>query len=551
MNIRGRGLGVSALVVAGALTLAACGGSSGGGDVAASSGGASGGTYSIGDETPQDLTPSNCYDLYCANILQGIVTGLYTFQTEGTSMKTVATPLLKSVSSADGGKTYVIEINPGSKFTNGEEVTAQTFVDTWNFTANGGNGQQLGFVFGSSQLNVEGYDAVSDAKSTDGKMSGLKATSPTTIEMTLVAPIGQTLFENYVAGPQILPMPSVAFKDIVAFNKQPIGNGPYMLKEPWSTTGATLVRNPDYAYTPGKADQIDFRFYADTNALWADLQANNLDVTAHLPQAALATAGTVLGDRFINETALSFSYEAYPTQVEAFKNRDVRVALAKAVDWTEISKKVYFDTRTTATSFGPPTVAGGGLDVCGDDCTYDPAAAKALLEKAGGIPGNKVQVSGLANSENLGPKAECNFIQESLGVECEVKIFEDFGSMLDAFNKLSASDEGFILGLGWGADNPTLANMIAPLFGTGSGSNYTGYSNPEFDKLIAEGNQAADEASAIAKWQEAEKVLYADFAGHATQWRNNVGGYSTNVSNVKINPGGFINIADITVNSAG
>ena len=283
-------------------------------------------------------------------------------------------------------------------------MTAQTFVDTWNFTANGGNGQQLGFVFGPSQLNVEGYDAVSDAKSTDGKMSGLKATSPTTIEMTLVAPIGQTLFENYVAGPQILPMPSVAFKDIAAFNKQPIGNGPYMLKEPWSTTGATLVRNPDYAYTPGKADQIDFRFYADTNALWADLQANNLDVTAHLPQAALATAATVLGDRFINETALSFSYEAYPTQVEAFKNRDVRVALAKAVDWTEISKKVYFDTRTTAKSFGPPTVAGGGLDVCGDDCTYDPAAAKALLEKAGGIPGNKVQVSGLANSENRAPR---------------------------------------------------------------------------------------------------------------------------------------------------
>ena len=94
-------------------------------------------------------------------------------------------------------------------------------------------------------------------------MSGLKATSDTTIEMTLAAPIGQPLFENYIAGPQVLPMPSVAFEDIVAFNKQPIGNGPYMMKEPWSTTGATLVRNPDYAYTPGKADQIDFRFYAD------------------------------------------------------------------------------------------------------------------------------------------------------------------------------------------------------------------------------------------------------------------------------------------------
>jgi len=123
--------------------------------------------------------------------------------------------------------------------------------------------------------------------------------------------------------------------------------------------------------------------------------------------------------------------------------------------------------------------------------------------------------------------------------------------MLDAFNALGADDEGFILGLGWGADNPTLANMIAPIFGTGSGSNYTGYSNPQFDKLIAEGNQAPDEQAAISKWQEAEKVLYQDFAGHATQWRNNVGGYSTNVSNVKINPGGFVNIMEITVNSAG
>ncbi|HYO20188.1 MAG TPA: ABC transporter substrate-binding protein, partial [Dermatophilaceae bacterium] len=510
MRIRRRGLAMGAVAVASALTLAACGSDSDDtGTTGGESAGAAGGTYSIGLETPQDLTPSNCYDLYCANILQGVTTGLYEFQTEGTSMKTVATPLLKSVTTADDGKTYVIEINPGSKFTNGEEVTAQTFVDTWNFTANGGNGQQLGFVFGSSQLNVEGYDAVADEKSTDGTMSGLKATSPTTIEVTLVAPIGQTLFENYVAGPQVLPMPSVAFEDLAAYNKNPIGNGPYMLKEPWSTTGATLVRNPDYAYEAGKADQIDFRFYADTNALWADLQANNLDVTTTLPQAALATAESVLGDRYINQTALSFSYEAYPTQVEAFKNRDVRVALAKAVNWTEINEKIYFNTRTTAKSFGPPSVAGGGEDVCGDDCVYDPAAAKALLEGAGGIPGNKVQVSGLANSENLAAKAECNFIQESLGVECEVKIFEDFGSMLDAFNALGADDEGFILGLGWGADNPTLANMIAPLFATGAGSNYTGYSNEQFDTLIAEGNQAADEATAITKWQEAARTCAA------------------------------------------
>ena len=552
MKIRRRGLGVSALVMAGALTLAACGSDdatdTGAG---AASDGAAGGTYSIGMQTPQDLTPTNCYDLYCANILQGVFTGLYTFETEGTSMKTVPTPLLKSVTTPDNGKTYVIEINPGSSFTNGEAVTAKTFVDTWNFAANGGNGQQLGFVFGPSQLNVEGYAEVADEKSTDGEMSGLKVTGDNTFEVSLAAPIGQTLFENYVAGPTVLLMPSVAFEDVAAYNKNPIGNGPYKFKAPWSSTGVTIERNADYPYEAGKADEIEFRFYADDNALWADLQANNLDVAQYLPTTALSQAETVLGDRYIQSPGMSFSYEAYPTQVEAFKNRDVRVALAKAVDWAEINDKVYFGTRDVATSFGTPAVPGGGQDVCGEDCTYDPAAAKALLEAAGGIPGNKVSITGLSNSENLGPKAECNFIQESLGVTCEVKLFESFGEQLDAFAKLGPDDEGFILGLGWGADNPTLANMIAPIFGTGSGSNYTGYSNPAFDKLIAEGNQAADEATSIAKWQEAEKILYEDFAGHATQWRSYIGGYSTNVSNVKVNPGGYWNITETTVNSAG
>lgn len=550
MMIRARGLAAGAVVSAAALLLAACGSDSGS-DNETAAGGASGGTYSVGFEKPQDLTPSNCYDLYCYNILQNVFTGLYEFQTEGDSMRTVPTGLLKAVTVSDDSKVYTLEINPGNKFTNGEEVTAQTFVDTWNFAANGGNAQQLGFIFGPSQLNVAGYEDVSGAKSTDGKMSGLKVVNPTTIEITLVAPLGKPLFENYLAGPQVLPMPSVAFGDIAEYNKLPIGNGPYKFQEAWSQTEATVVRNADYNLTAGKADQIDFRFYTDTNAMWADLQGNNLDVIYNLPQQALSTAASVLGDRFINRTGMSFSFEAYPTQIEAFKNRDVRVALAKAVDWAQISDKVYFNTRTAAKSFAPATVPGGGLDVCGDDCTYDPAAAKALLDGAGGIPGNKVQVVGLANSPNLGPTAQCNMIQESLGVECTVRTFETFGDQLDAFLKLNADDEGLLLGLGWGADNPTLANMIAPLFATGAGSNYIGYSNAEFDRLIAEGNTASDEATSIAKWQEAEKVLYKDFAGHATQWRNITGGYSTNVSNVQINPSGFINTTAITVNSAG
>ena len=217
------------------------------------------------DEEPQNLIPSNCYDLYCANVLNAMFTGLYTFvtQADGT-IAPVQTELVDSITTSDGGTTWSIKIKDGWTFTNGEAITAQTFVDTWNFAAYADNGQQLGFVFGPSQLNVVGYDEVSQAGAAVKEMSGLKVISPTEFQITLVAPLGEGIFSNFVAGPQIFPMPSAAFADIDAFNKQPIGNGQYMMATPWTPNQKIeIVKNPDYLGTPGNADAVEFRIYND------------------------------------------------------------------------------------------------------------------------------------------------------------------------------------------------------------------------------------------------------------------------------------------------
>ena len=103
-------------------------------------------------------------------------------------------------------------------------------------------------------------------------MSGLTATSDTTIEMTLVAPIGQTLFENYVAGPQVLPMPSGRSRTSMPTTSSRSGTvrtcsrAVDQHRGTLSNDTATRVRR--------QGRQIDFRFYADNDALWADLQAN-------------------------------------------------------------------------------------------------------------------------------------------------------------------------------------------------------------------------------------------------------------------------------------
>ena len=543
--------------VALALTLSACGGSdqpveSSTADEAADqqTSADAGGTYSIATEQPQTLVPSNCYDIYCANVLNAMFTGLFTYVTNDDG--TVApepTELVDSITTSDAGSTWSIVINPGWTFTNGEAITAQTFVDTYNFAAYGDNGQQLGFVFGPSQLNVVGYQEV--AESTTEAMAGLSVVSDTEFTMTLAQPLGESLFYNFLAGPQIYPMPSVALADPEAFNKQPIGNGRYLMAEPWVPNQKIVItKNPDYpGSVPGNADSIEFRIYSDATAIWADLQADNVDVVPQLPQSALAQAPAVLGDRYVNiPGALSYSWLFFPQQSKTFANRDVRVAIAKSIDQATIIEKLLFGTQQIATAFAPATIPGGGTDACGEDCVFDPVAAKELLDNAGGIPGNAVKIAAIQGSPNTVGEAICDQIQKNLGVECSLELFADFGVLLETYASLGPEDEGFIGGLGWAADNPTLQNMIAPLFATGSPSNYTGYSNPEFDRLIAEGNAAQDPAEQIAKWQQAQDVVYEDFVAYAFTWNNTTYGTSTRVSNVNVSPQGFVNVAEIVVN---
>ena len=67
---------------------------------------------------------------------------------------------------------------------------------------------------------------------------------------------------------------------------------------------------------------------------------------------------------------------------------------------------------------------------------------------------------------------------------------------------------------GWTMDYPSPQNYLEPLYSTGAlppgGMNLSFYSNPDFDQLVAEGNQAPSNADAIARYNQAEDVLLED-----------------------------------------
>ena len=104
-------------------------------------------------------------------------------------------------------------------------------------------------------------------------------------------------------------------------------------------------------------------------------------------------------------------------------------------------------------------------------------------------------------------EAVCNSIHNTLGTSCVVNLTADFKE----FNKLV--DSGELQGIfrtGWQMDYPSIENFLAPTYGTGADSNWSHYSNPNFDAKLKEAASARSNEDANKLYQEAEQMLGMD-----------------------------------------
>lgn len=94
-------------------------------------------------------------------------------------------------------------------------------------------------------------------------------------------------------------------------------------------------------------------------------------------------------------------------------------------------------------------------------------------------------------------------------------------------------------------DYPTMEDYLGPLYSTNGSSNYYGYSNPEFDKLVKEGSAAKTQDEAIAKYQQAEDILAKDMPVIPLRFGENVFGHSSKVKNVQMDLFQRVNLVKI------
>jgi peptide/nickel transport system substrate-binding protein/oligopeptide transport system substrate-binding protein len=482
--------------------------------------------YYLGE--PQNLLTTNTNESEGSQVLTALYEPLVDFDEQTRPVMAAA----DSVESDDNVE-WTIKLKPGRTFHNGEPVDADSFIQAWNYGAFGPNGQGNNYFFAF----IEGYNEMNPPEGeepTATELSGLEKVDDLTFTVTLYDPFSE--WPLVIGYTPFFPLPDAAFSEPGVidedFEQAPIGNGPFKMVGTWQHDQLIQVEKwADFQGTQPKIDGVDFTIYVGetaTNAGYNDLLADNVDVMDTVPLNQLANVESDLGDRFQQSPSSTFQYLAFPVTNPKYSNANVRKAISMAIDRDELIEKIFLNSQRSADAFVSPVVAGYRPGACGEACEFDPAAAKTLYEANGG----PAEISITYNADG-GHKewvdAACNQLQNNLGVTCTGIGEARFADVLDKLD--SGADIGFFR-LGWIMDYPSMQNYLGPLYSTNGSSNYYGYSNPEFDALVKQGESAPSQEEAIEFYQQAEDILAEDVPVLPMRFGQNNYAFSTKVTDV-------------------
>lgn len=310
-----------------------------------------------------------------------------------------------------------------------------------------------------------------------------------------------------------------------------------MVLDSWTPKqSVTLVRNPDYkGDLKPSVDKIVIRFIGDAQAQVTALQNGEVDIIN--PQSSADTIKSL--EALSNVTTLTgnqFSYDHLDITFTApvFKDENVRKAFLMTIPRQQILDAIVTPQNPDAELdnsqlFFPGTDAyAEAIKVNGSDAynEVDIDGAKALL--AGATPEVKI----LYNTKNPNRVNSFQAIQasaEKAGFKVIDGGAENWGSLLG-----SGTYDASIFG--WISSGVGVAG-VPQIFGSDGGGNYSGYSNPEVDKLAKQLQVTLDKAAQDEIQIKIDTLLWADGYGVPLFVAPGVMAHSNSVTGVVYYPG--------------
>ncbi|MGB8954997.1 MAG: nickel ABC transporter substrate-binding protein [Tumebacillaceae bacterium] len=169
-----------------------------------------------------------------------------------------------------------------------------------------------------------------------------------------------------------------------AFNNDPVGTGPFMVKSFTSNTEIVLERNEKYWDGKAKLRDVVVKFNDDANVRALSLQSKEADIATQLPSEMLSAIAQDEDLEVKSVPSLRVHYLIFNQQKPLLQDVRVRKALDMLLDRDSMAEKVMLGNATPAN--GPFSTS---LPFASQDAVQkiDMDGAKKLLAEAGFQPG--------------------------------------------------------------------------------------------------------------------------------------------------------------------
>lgn len=343
-----------------------------------------------------------------------------------------------------------------------------------------------------------------------GNMLSIESVDELTVKFTLCNPDPAFLAKIAVPAFPVLDKDylDAAGGDAAKINENPVGTGPYMVKEWVRGDSITFVPNPNYWGEAPKNQQFILKWNKEAAARLLDLQSGNVDGIVNVATDDLAAvkedANLALYPRKFN----NFLYLGMNNLKPPFDDERVRQAFAMAIDKEAIVADFYPEGASASTQFLPPGVKPGFTDGYSAPA-YDLEKAKALLEEAakdGKFDFNTpITLSYAERTRPYFPQPTkiAQAVQQQLtelGVKVDLNLME-WGAYLPA----NRAGEHQIFFLGWSEDFPDATNWY-DVFLTGSSKSF-GDPYPDILELVKKGAALGDAAERQKIYDELNPLI--------------------------------------------
>lgn len=455
---------------------------------------------------------------------------VYDQQVAQNSPQSIVPDLAKSWAWSADGKALTFKLQEGVKWHDGKPFTAKDVVCTFDLlTGKTGDDNKL-----RTNPRKTWYSNVESVKTNGDYEVTIHLNNPQPSLPSLLASGYSPIYPCHVPAAQM--------------RTKPVGTGPFKFVSFKQNEGIKIERNPDY-WKKGKPylDGIDFTIVPNRGTAVLSFISGRFDITfpwevtlpllkdikTQLPNAQCQVTS------MNNTTNLILNRDAPP-----FDNPDLRRALVLALD-----RKAFIDILNQGDAleggsmqplkdgiWGMPEEMLRSVPGYGGSVDKNREEARALMKKAGYGPDKhlKLKIATRGISLYKDPAVILASQLKEIWIDADVDIIET----TQWFPKVARKD--YSVGLnttGNGVDDPD--QNYFENFSCKSERNYTGYCNPEIEKLMVQQSQMADMAERKKVVWEIDKKLLEDNARPIVMWNRAaicmqpfVKGYVANVNSV-------------------